>query len=131
MRAASKNYVCRSCGTEYDKGWSEPEARAEFERSFGRPADPAQDVLVCDDCHKLMMVWIRTREMTRHQLLEWLAKEDSSLYGECKGPLLDELLRDGAVIVTPDIRGDPNYARVRLTPLGHYELRLDDELGGL
>lgn len=118
----SKVYVCSVCGEENEKGWSDAEALAEFEARFGRKPGP-EDSLVCDDCDKLMRVWMRTQQMTRHQLLDWLSQEDSSLYGECKGELLDQLLGDGAVIITPDVRGDPNYARVRLTPKGHAELR--------
>jgi DNA-directed RNA polymerase subunit RPC12/RpoP len=131
----SVGYVCAHCGAEYDKGWSEAEAVAEFKRMFDRPPN-ATDKLICDDCHELIMKWMRTREMTRHQMLDWLSKEDASLYGECKGELLTELVSLGFVFVghAPPGRSD-DYRPVGLTPLGLDELklakRLDDELGGL
>jgi len=57
--------------------------------------------------------------MTRRDLLEWLAKEDESLLGECDGPLLRELERDGLV----SIRLGPKYSRVSLTEAGWKEVR--------
>lgn len=119
----STTYVCANCGEENVKGWSDAQAVAEFKARFGREPDPADDVLLCDDCHELIMKWMRTREMTRLQLLDWLSREDSSLYGECKGDLLADLVRDGRVEVgdPPPGRGQ-DYAPVRLTTTGWAEL---------
>lgn len=115
-------YVCSVCGEENEKGWSDAEALAEFEARFGRKPGP-KDTLVCDDCDKLMRVWMRTQQMTRHQLLDWLSKEDASLYGECKGELLDSLRQSGFVQIEPPPPGRSNdYARVSLTEEGWIEL---------
>ncbi|MDP1702562.1 MAG: hypothetical protein Q8L53_16615 [Aestuariivirga sp.] len=57
--------------------------------------------------------------MDRKFLIDWLAKEDLSSYGECKGKLLDELFADGLVeFVTelPDPRKE--FSTVRLTENG-------------
>lgn len=130
----TESYICRACGTEFDKGWSEAAAVAEFQRQFGRPPNMHEDVMVCDDCHKLMTKWMETRGMTIHQLLAWLDKEDRpSLYGECKGAVLDDIVRRQFAIVTkPPAGSDMDYARVRLTDLGRAELiaarRLDPTL---
>lgn len=53
-----------------------------------------------------------------HHLLDWLAKEETSLVGECKGAALDMLIGSGlAGIVTRDARGR-DYDRVALTGPG-------------
>lgn len=123
-------YVCAACGKEFDQAWSDEEASAEFVARHGRRPDPLLDEICCDDCHKLIVKWVETQKMTRHQLLQWLGQEDSSLYGECKGALLDELKHLGFVFVDdpPPGRGH-DYALVRLTPLGFDELRLATEKG--
>lgn len=118
----SETYVCDHCGEEKEKDWSDEEAAGEFLAKFGRPHDPAVDALICDSCYSMFEKWEKVRVMNRQQLLEWLSEADSSAYGECKCVLLDELLSDGAVIITPDIKGDPDYARVRLTETGWAEV---------
>lgn len=53
-----------------------------------------------------------------HHLLEWLSKEDSSLYGECHGKDLDRLMGEQLVEwKAKDARGDM-YSRVGLTETG-------------
>jgi DNA-directed RNA polymerase subunit RPC12/RpoP len=124
------DYVCSACGKEFTTGWSNEEASAEFVARHGRRPDSLLDNIVCDDCHKMITVWIGTQEMTRHQLLQWLGQEEGSLYGECKGPLLDELKHLGFVFIDDPPPGrDHDYALVRLTPLGFDELRLAAEKG--
>lgn len=59
--------------------------------------------------------------MTPVQLLEWLAREDSSALGECKGAALDVLIDYGLATIIDPQRGD--FARVRVTAEGHAELR--------
>lgn len=49
-------------------------------------------------------------------LIGWLAEEDSSALGECKGRDLDALVRNGLARIVNADRGD--YARVELTPDG-------------
>lgn len=53
-------------------------------------------------------------------VLGWLAQAESSAFGECKGPALDELVaRQLAEISAPGpLRIDPDYCRVRLTEAG-------------
>lgn len=61
--------------------------------------------------------------MTDEFLLEWLSKEDSSAYGECRGEALDRLIGKGFAEVGPTPPGlDKNYARVRLTEAGRAAL---------
>jgi len=53
--------------------------------------------------------------------LAWLAKEDSSAYGECHGPALGKLISERLAMVT-DPGGPPRdigYSRVILTDRGH------------
>lgn len=56
----------------------------------------------------------------QHYLIRWLAKEDSSAYGECMGADYDRLLKYGLVIepTMPLSPRDIAYARVSLTPKG-------------
>ncbi len=51
-------------------------------------------------------------------VLEWLAKEDASSYGECKGRDLDSLADRRLVLV----KGKGDYARVSVTPAGRAAL---------
>lgn len=54
-------------------------------------------------------------------LVEWLAKEDDSAFGECVGVDFDNLLSLGLVeFVTPPLMGEKltGYERVRLSPHG-------------
>jgi hypothetical protein len=64
-----------------------------------------------------------TLSRDEHHLLDWLAKEDSSVVGECRGPALSELVARGfAVLVSTDVRG-ADYGRVALTDKGRALLR--------
>lgn len=55
-------------------------------------------------------------------LLEWLSKEETSAYGECRGNVLNVLLDAGfAKLGPPDSRGH-DYRRVRLTDAGRKRL---------
>lgn len=120
-------YTCAHCRSEQSKGWSDEEADAAFEAKYGRQPDPVMDALICDDCFQMFTKWEATRMMTRLQLLDWLGREDSSAYGECKGPLLDQLIDDRLVMVRAD--GIPSrgtdYHRVSLTEAGWAELVKD------
>lgn len=68
--------------------------------------------------------------MTKRQLLEWLAKEDWSSYGECKGALLTECLADGTATFAPEIypRGEvySDWVGVGITDKGRAFLNDDD-----
>lgn len=55
--------------------------------------------------------------------LEWLAKEDSSAYGECKGVALDTLVRLGLASLGPAEFGREYYRRVEVTDAGREELK--------
>lgn len=60
---------------------------------------------------------------SQHHLIEWLSKEDSSLYGECKGKDLDRLFEFGLVEwKAKDARGD-DFSRVGLTEAGYERAR--------
>ena len=52
-------------------------------------------------------------------LLEWLSKEDASLYGECEGQSLNVLVNLGLATVGPAPEGrHPHYGTVSLTDAG-------------
>lgn len=56
-------------------------------------------------------------------LLEWLDREDASLYGECYGFDLDILVGHGfAVIHHDELEGSPHWATVELTEAGRAAL---------
>ena len=47
-------YTCEQCGGEFETGWSDDEATAEYEAEFGSLS--AGDVaIVCDSCYKVIM----------------------------------------------------------------------------
>lgn len=59
--------------------------------------------------------------MTKEELfvLDWLGKEDTSAYGECKGSALDALVVAGLAQVGPSQAGrSDDYRRVWLTEAG-------------
>jgi hypothetical protein len=48
-------YTCAMCGETYKKGWSDEEAKEEYEEAFPC-ADSEEPIrVVCDDCYKLIM----------------------------------------------------------------------------
>lgn len=50
-----KEYTCAHCGGTFEAGWSDEEARAEFEKNWpGEPFDPDLPQ-VCDDCYRMMV----------------------------------------------------------------------------
>lgn len=66
------------------------------------------------------------RRLTEAQrfLLEWLSKEESSAFGECRGADLKALFDDGLAELGPYPfhLNDENYRRVWLTPAGSAKL---------
>ena len=53
MCRVSKTYTCANCLENYEYGWSEEEASAEFSKMF--PEDNIEDAdIVCDDCYKAL-----------------------------------------------------------------------------
>lgn len=53
---ADRTYTCGNCGKTFEKGWSDEEARAEYQQNFpetqGHP-----EALVCDDCYRAIREW--------------------------------------------------------------------------
>jgi hypothetical protein len=45
-------YKCAACGGVFEKGWSDEEALAELDATFGVPVEDC--ALVCDDCYREM-----------------------------------------------------------------------------
>lgn len=69
------------------------------------------------------MTGAQTFTSSQHHLLDWLSKEDSSTYGECKGKDLDHLMERGLVEwKARDRRGD-DFGQVGLTEAGIVEAR--------
>lgn len=60
--------------------------------------------------------------MSPDDLLRWLAKEDATPLGECHGPMLDALVRDGLVEITGSAVFD-HYRRVHVTEKGFDRLK--------
>lgn len=48
-------YECANCHAHFHKEWTDEEAAQEFEQKFGRKPDPESEVLVCDDCYKILI----------------------------------------------------------------------------
>lgn len=48
-------YVCAECGGEFDKGWTDDEAEAEYTATFADLPPDTDRALVCDDCFKRLM----------------------------------------------------------------------------
>ena len=53
QRKLKKNeYRCAGCHQVYEKGWSDAEAKEEWDQDFpGEPIDDTTD-LICDNCYK-------------------------------------------------------------------------------
>jgi len=47
-------FVCEQCGGEFEKGWTDDEASAEYEAEFGS-LSTGDVASVCDDCYKVIM----------------------------------------------------------------------------
>lgn len=49
-------FTCAACGDEFEKGWDDSEADAEYERLFPvAHASGEEREIVCDDCFNLLM----------------------------------------------------------------------------
>jgi DNA-directed RNA polymerase subunit RPC12/RpoP len=52
-RLKTNEYKCTACGGVFEKGWSDDEAVAELNETFG--SVPMEDCgIVCDDCYRKM-----------------------------------------------------------------------------
>lgn len=61
----STTFVCEECGAELVRAWSDEESSQEYEDTFGRPPNPVDDAVVCDDCYESIMLAIRLRAALR------------------------------------------------------------------
>lgn len=50
-----RTYRCENCGEEFEYGWSDEDAHAEAEATFGQRGDAPGMAIVCDDCYRLLM----------------------------------------------------------------------------
>lgn len=48
----SDKFTCAVCGETFDKGWSDEEALAELDKTFGVPVEECS--AVCDSCYNKM-----------------------------------------------------------------------------
>ena len=55
---------------------------------------------------------------TERHLLDWLAQDDATVVGSCRGPALSELVSRGLVVIVTHDRRGPDYDRVGLTAKG-------------
>ncbi len=53
----SDTFVCGRCEKEFQKGWSDEEAKAEYKKNFPDTQGDAED-LVCDPCYKEILAWL-------------------------------------------------------------------------
>jgi hypothetical protein len=51
MIGKEREYVCELCKGTFVSGWSEAEAKAEYQENFGAGGDEPPSV-VCDDCYR-------------------------------------------------------------------------------
>lgn len=61
----NNTYQCAKCKGVFEKAWTDEEAESEREEAFGSPHD-ASDVVVCDDCYKLLTQPSPLLELMRH-----------------------------------------------------------------
>lgn len=57
----SRTYKCECCGGEFETGWSEEEAAAEFHENHPG-ADISDASTVCDGCYQEFQEWLRSTE---------------------------------------------------------------------
>jgi DNA-directed RNA polymerase subunit RPC12/RpoP len=57
MSDSANTYTCAACGEEFENGWTDEEAEAEYQAAFTGDAEAgAPKDTVCDDCyHKIML----------------------------------------------------------------------------
>jgi hypothetical protein len=56
----SGTYTSARCGGVYTKGWSDEEARAEYEATMPRAAKRGdEEAMVCDGCYQPILEWAR------------------------------------------------------------------------
>ncbi len=48
-------YKCSMCKKVYQKGWTEEEAKKEYEKNFGVSLDQVEVALVCDTCYSTIL----------------------------------------------------------------------------
>lgn len=54
-KTASHKYTCANCLGEFETGWTDEEALAEYEQQFPRSHAAGEEMaMVCDDCYKQM-----------------------------------------------------------------------------
>jgi hypothetical protein len=54
-------YVCAKCGESCVSTRPDAEAVAEYEKTYGVPIDATSVDVICDDCFKLYVKWLRQR----------------------------------------------------------------------
>lgn len=54
---AHETFTCANCGRTYDKARSDVDALAEAREDWG----DVELAVVCDDCHREVMEWMRTQ----------------------------------------------------------------------
>lgn len=63
----AENFTCSQCGDTFPKGWSDEGAAAERDELWAG-VDPADCVIVCDDCFKEMLEWARSKGLVLTEL---------------------------------------------------------------
>ena len=54
-------YTCAHCGGTFDS-YNDEEAHAEAVRNWGKRGDAPGMEIICDDCHRQFMAWLRKHE---------------------------------------------------------------------
>ena len=58
-RTTTTTYTCEDCGGTFEARRPDAEAQAEAVRNFGVRGDEPGMAIVCDDCYREIMGWIR------------------------------------------------------------------------
>lgn len=87
-----------------------------FDRDFSNPRVVSETPIDMTDIRPLV-----TAEERR--VLRWLGEAESSLYGECKGEMVDRFMADGLAEFIDPGSDVTDWSRVRLTDLGRKTLR--------
>jgi DNA-directed RNA polymerase subunit RPC12/RpoP len=62
----AENYTCANCGGTFEKTYSDEEAMAEMESNFSPEEIAAEGkAIVCDDCYKRFMTWMKASPHAR------------------------------------------------------------------
>lgn len=55
----NKYFICDNCGLKFKKALTDEQAEEQFKKEFPNIKRNKGDALVCDDCYKKFMEWLK------------------------------------------------------------------------